>query len=501
VNEPVPTNRWLLPGILGLSLTARLAQYVFNRSLWLDEAFLTFNILERDFGAFLQPLSDNQVAPPGFLCVERLFVLIWGSSEYALRALPLIGGLAAVFLFYVVARVHLGSKSALIAAALLGWSQPLIYYASEVKPYSTDALLTIVIYALCLPFIMRRCTFPSWRQTMVIGLVGALSMWFSYPVVFVLGSVGAAMLAGALLQHREQSHSFGQLFRLMVIFIFWGLSLAALYLVILRTNLANEFLRTFWGGFFASFPPRSLAEVYWFAQLFFDFLVHSGGMPFYGLATFAWLAGAADLWKSRQWQVVLALMLPLGLAMVAATLHRYPFYGRTLLFAVPPTFLLVAQGAWAAYRSLVKDSRVIALILIGALLFHPLYRTIIVFVQPLTTEELKPVLQYMRDHWQAGDRIYVYHAAARPFAYYAPRYGFDDPLLYQLGRSSDGNMSILVEDIEAMRSARTWFVFVHVYSYGGISEDAFMLGHLDRTWPRLDVFKAPGAAVYLYDMR
>jgi hypothetical protein len=222
-------------------------------------------------------------------------------------------------------------------------------------------------------------------------------------------------------------------------------------------------------------------------------------MPFYGLATFAWLAGIAALWQDRRWPIALALVLPLALAMIAAALHRYPFYGRTLLFAVPPTFLLVAKGTQTVYASIVKDSKIIAWILAAVLLFHPLYRTAIVFVQPLTNEETRPLLEYVRDHWQAGDRIYVYHGAYPAFAYYAPRYGLDDATRYHVGRASNGDFSILAQDIQTMRGARAWFVFTHVYSFGGISEDAFILDQL-KSWPRLEAFTAPGAAVYLYDM-
>ena len=49
------TWRMVLLGVLGLGLAARLAQYIFNRSLWMDEAYLALNILERDLAGLLQP--------------------------------------------------------------------------------------------------------------------------------------------------------------------------------------------------------------------------------------------------------------------------------------------------------------------------------------------------------------------------------------------------------------------------------------------------------------
>jgi hypothetical protein len=489
-----PKPATLLLFSLGLGLSARLVQYAFNRSLWLDEAFLALNLLRRDFAGLLGPLDDYQTAPAGFLWVEKALVRLLGDSEYALRLFPLLGGLAAVFLFYHLAKTSLGMRGTLLAVTLLSWSQPLIYFASEVKPYATDVLCAVLVYELCLPW-LDDGRLPSWRRVMLVGLAGAALVWFSYPVVFVLASLGVALLLRPLIGWQWRA-----CLRLAVVPLAWAAGLALLYVLApgLRSSLDSGFLQSFWGSFFASFPPRSISDVYWFAQLFFDFLVQSAGMPFYGLAALLWLAGLVALWQKGRWPVALSLSLPLGLAAAAAALHRYPFYGRTLLFAVPPTFLLVAEGAWAVYSSVTRDSRVIALLLLLVLFFHPFYRTAIVLAQPLTTEEIKPVLQHVRDNWQTGDRLYVYHGSARPFEYYAPRYGLDDERLYRLGRASNGEFSVLVQDVEALGSGRAWFLFTHVYTFGGISEEAFILERLGDS--RLDAFSAPGATVYLYEL-
>ena len=97
---PLHETKHLLWGIVGFGITLRIVQYFHNRSLWLDEAMLGLNIINRSFAQLLMPLDYNQVcAPIGFLLTEKLFVELFGPSEYALRLFPFLCGLISLFLF------------------------------------------------------------------------------------------------------------------------------------------------------------------------------------------------------------------------------------------------------------------------------------------------------------------------------------------------------------------------------------------------------------------
>src|ERR1700722_6367862 len=70
--------------LLGVGL--RLWEYIFNRSLYLDEILLTRSIVGMPLRELLtKPLLMDQVAPRGFLLIERLVVIVFGPSEVALR--------------------------------------------------------------------------------------------------------------------------------------------------------------------------------------------------------------------------------------------------------------------------------------------------------------------------------------------------------------------------------------------------------------------------------
>src|SRR5690349_1669120 len=87
----------VLTALVVIGIALRLWQYLAGTSLWLDEVMLSRNIVELPFGALLtQPLALDQVAPRGFLLVEKLVVLAFGPGELALRAFPAVCGLLTV---------------------------------------------------------------------------------------------------------------------------------------------------------------------------------------------------------------------------------------------------------------------------------------------------------------------------------------------------------------------------------------------------------------------
>jgi hypothetical protein len=75
--------------LLATGIVIRVYHYLVNRSLWLDEAMLSNNIIDRSFSQLLEPLDKLQIAPIGFLFTQKVAVLFLGTNEYALRLFPL----------------------------------------------------------------------------------------------------------------------------------------------------------------------------------------------------------------------------------------------------------------------------------------------------------------------------------------------------------------------------------------------------------------------------
>src|SRR5580700_12278379 len=96
----------LCVAIFLIGATFRLSQYIADRSLWLDEAKLALNIINRSFSGLAQPLDYDQGAPLGFLFVQKLLTVLLGNADYVLRIFPLICGLFSFWAIYALSNEY-----------------------------------------------------------------------------------------------------------------------------------------------------------------------------------------------------------------------------------------------------------------------------------------------------------------------------------------------------------------------------------------------------------
>ena len=178
--------------VVAVGVALRLIRYAADRSLWGDEAMLALNIMNKNPRELLDTLDFTQAAPPAFLLSEKVAVVTLGPSEYALRLVPLLSGVAALILFRSVARRFLQPFPALVALTLFAVAEPLVYYASEVKQYSVDVLAVLIILYLAFPILDGGKL--SRTRAVGLGISGSALVWFSHPVIFALAGVGATII-------------------------------------------------------------------------------------------------------------------------------------------------------------------------------------------------------------------------------------------------------------------------------------------------------------------
>lgn len=160
-------------------LAVRLVQYLSNRSLWGDEAAISLNIINRSYRELLTPLSNNQAAPPGFLTVEKLAVQLFGNSEYSLRLFTFICGAIALFAFAWLATHYTSKITATIAISFFACLPYLVYYATEVKQYSSDVAIALLLFILLLSF---RTQLLNRNQIFLLSLLGSIAICFLIPL-------------------------------------------------------------------------------------------------------------------------------------------------------------------------------------------------------------------------------------------------------------------------------------------------------------------------------
>lgn len=485
-------STWLLWIIICWGSLLRLAQYLSNRSLWLDESMLALNIASKDFAQLMRPLEYGQSAPPGFLIAERLAVQLFGTSEYSLRFFPLICGIASLVLFGHLAKRTVPYKAVPIALGLFAISGPLIYFSSELKQYSSDVVIAIGLCSAAMYYESR--TLTPWRIA-VFGVLGAVSIWFSHSSVFVLAGLGISLaflgLAGG---------QWARIGSLAITYSLWVMSFAACYFISLRHLAGSKHLSNYFSFAFVPYPLLSVSAMEWLVDTFFEMFKNPGGLELSGLAAFTFVVGCISM-VSQKRRTFLILMSPVGIALLAAGFHKYPFAGRLILFLVPAFLLLIAEGVEHIRSQIKSGAHLIAFCMIGLLMLHPVLDSIHHLLKPRVREEIKPVMSHIKERQHAEDVLYVYHGAVPAFRYYATGYGLDIMPRVQATSWENTSWNEYEQDIERLRGhRRVWLLFSHSRTLAGEDEEKVFLYLLDRRGARLDSFKSAGAAAYLYQM-
>jgi len=270
----------------------------------------------------------------------------WGEfSEWSLRFFPLVCGLASVFLFWHLARRVFGNDSAavLLAIGIFAVSVHPIRHASEAKPYASDLLVAILLLVLAAEW-LRRPHQVRWLWALA-GVV-PLCLALSNAAVFVAGGVGLGLVYPVWTQRSRWN---------LIAFSEFGMALVVsftmLYLLVTHGQSARAIdgLRRYWSG---SFPPlTNLSRLPgWLisAHTGSCFAYPGGGSRGGSTATaLALLIGVAGMTRRGQGAIVTCLFAPFALALLAASLQRYPYgsEARLMQFAAPSICLLSGQGA------------------------------------------------------------------------------------------------------------------------------------------------------------
>jgi len=235
--------------------------------MWLDELAIAINVSERNLAELLlRPLDLNQVAPPGFLALEKLGGLLLGHDEAGLRLFPWLASLASLFLFWRVAMRC--TSGVTLAAGLLAFaaSPALVWYAGNAKQYSGDVSVTLLLLLLALQVDEDRW---SAREAALWGLVGGAAILASQPAVLVGAGLVVVLVARRL-------HSQKPLPPVLALGGGWAIGAAvvtAASLLVVSTKVRDSMTGT-WDNSFMPAPWKGLLEVVWLPTRLMLLLVH-----------------------------------------------------------------------------------------------------------------------------------------------------------------------------------------------------------------------------------
>jgi len=417
--RPAPSTSLRTPGLPGWTLVLvlgalawRTLRYALVFPMWGDEGMLAVNFHDRGFLELLRPLDYGQVAPPGFLWLELAASKLVGFSEPALRLVPFLAGIAAVLLFWKACRKLLDRRGALLAIAVFAASFYPVRYSAEVKPYSMDLLLALAIILAAWAVYERPASAGRW--TAFAG-IASVSVWLSYPSVFISGGACAWLLAYG--SGRGGTRRWGAVLATGVLI---GASFVTMY-ALAGSGQRAVAPAAYWS---AGFPPISepwriplwALDVHTGMMLAYPNGGHSGGSTASFLLA---VVGAVVMWRSRR-PVLILLLSPLPLMFVAAALRMYPYgaSARVAQHVAPAACMLIGTGLVCVLRKVLGARRTIRALPIAVLPFLAvvlggLVRDIAMPYYSKADVVARDVISQLRDESMPGDRWLVFASRER----------------------------------------------------------------------------------------
>lgn len=323
----------------------------------------------------------------------------------------------------------------------------------------------------------------------LFAAAGGLAVWCSHPVLFVLGGVGLGILCNFVF-----TKNFKQILIYVPVFAVWAVSFLLNYFLILSRYEKTEGLLDFWENLYGFMPlvPKSVDDLIWFPKAFENLLYNPLGFKFAIPYAIIIIVGCIWLYKSNRAFLVIFLGT-IGLGFLGSGFRMLPFSLRLILFTVPLFLIVLSSGIEVVRQRLIPTNKLIFILIVFVLLFHPIAQSIGCLVKPITREETKPLLTVLQEKAQSADTIYTF-GAKKAVNYYS-QIGFfrTDAEVIHSGinlkklSSSEGFSNI-------KKGARVWFLVTHTNPNQIMVTECYF----DSIADRLQQYKADGAWLYLY---
>lgn len=195
--------RLVLGGCVFLALALRLLS-IEDRSLWFDEGYSMW-FAEQPLGELFGPIARSETNPVLYYALLKVWVSIFGSSEFAVRSLSSVIGAVTTAVVYgagaTCAPKGLKKRSGIVAAIIFSLCFYQISTGQNARGY---ALLTLGVAGMILSLTRTFTRFPgqgrdqagdvSAKDGIGLGCFAAVAMWSHYTAVFYIASVGAVLV-------------------------------------------------------------------------------------------------------------------------------------------------------------------------------------------------------------------------------------------------------------------------------------------------------------------
>ena len=364
----------VLIAIFAVSIVFQTFLFVKNPSFWHDEAALALNITSRGFAGLLDGLDNLQVAPPGFLFLSKLMLVLFNPKtdywrDFCLRVIPFLSGILSIAAFYYLStQVFRNRLQILISNLLFALNPCAILYASQYKQYSTELFVSVILLSIFYNIING-----NFKKYYYLILV--LAPFFSYSSIFIL------------------------------------------YIINLRCvfNINYSGMNDFYSDFysFVSFltPVRLLIR---FSELFISYKIKVLNLL---CGAFGALLVLTYVFAKRiQLREKLLFIGPIIAVILASSLHKYPVQARLILFLLP-NFVIIAVSC---------SSKIIRAMCVIILLYSLTSYTI--YADWLSYSYARDIVKTIKSSIKPEDKI-VIDRGGYEYRYYLQNSGINNKVL------------------------------------------------------------------------
>lgn len=396
--------------IIGIGILLRMALYLQDRNLIIDDANIVRNVQERGFLELVLPLSYESYAPPVFLWAEKLVSLFWNYGERAMTFYPLVCGIGALFVFRSIMRRYISDFALMLPMALMSWTYLLIKYSVMVKQYMPDAFIALLL----IHFALRRDIFTMPRKKFVLfwAIAGTVSIWASMPAVFMLTGVGFYY---ACICIKAKKWDFARPLALLA--AIWIAQFGIYYWFILKSQIQSDYLQNYHHEYFLYALPANSEEWDHNWQRIKEILNNTAGFSQYSMYTaIAFICLGLINMIRKNVGLMLLIAGPVFLTLFAAALKQFSLIDRLILFILPLLTLMIGFGVgWLSkIRTIIVP---IILLYIGVDIMKN-FNQFKLFHEFQGFHEITENFGYLKAHHAKGDQIYIHDACVATYAYY-----------------------------------------------------------------------------------
>lgn len=296
----ISADPWLVTAVILIGIILR-CSFLTHQSLWFDE-IASIRMAQRS------DLFRSDFHPPLYFSLLDVWILLFGTSEFAVRFLSALLGIISLLVVGITARGLLSRRGAAIAVLLTSCSFSHLWYSQEVRSY-----ILLFLESAALLEIYRRWVLQPRSGRLTIALIGinTILLYTHYSAALLLFAQGCHSACVAFLQRSRLSdlknHLSGYA---LVVLGTTALSLPLLPLII--TQSSHVARGNLW------LPPPALVDVY---LLLPRLLFYTPGV----------------LGKTT----ILLVNVFVGIALLYPVLERRGFNQLHFFIVIPPVFALL----------------------------------------------------------------------------------------------------------------------------------------------------------------